>query len=285
MANLAVTSKGFSLPDLLKMENVKKRFAEVTGKNPAAFTSALLNVFNGNELLKRCEPNSILSAAVMAASLDLQINPSLSEAYIVPYGTKATFQVSVHGYVQLALRTGKYKRIHAGVIHEGEIRGINPLTGEFEIGEKISDEVVGYVAHFELINGFTKTLYMTKAEVESHAKEFSPSYSYDLKSGKQNSLWSKNFDKMATKTVLKLLLKKWGVKSVEMQTAIQADQSVVDKNSFTYVDNGGNSVERNTIDIPADEISDGEPEFVNDKTGEVLFAEENSSDTKINVPF
>ncbi len=88
---------------------------------------------------------------------------------------------------------------------------------------------------------------------------------------------------MATKTVLKLLLKKWGVKSVEMQTAIQADQSVVEKNSFTYVDNGGNSVERNTIDIPADEIT--EPEFVNDKTGEVLFAEENSSDTKINVPF
>lgn len=98
--------------------------------------------------MKKCEPNSILTAAVLIASLNLQVNPSFGEAYIVPFKGQATFQVGVHGYVQLALRTGQYKRLHAGVIHEGEIRGVNPLTGEFEIGEKNSDEVVGYVAHF-----------------------------------------------------------------------------------------------------------------------------------------
>ena len=249
---MAVTSKGHSLPELLKMENVKKRFMEVTGKNPSAFTSALLSVFNSNELLKKCEPNSILTAAVMAASLDLQINPSLSEAYIVPYGNKATFQMSVHGYVQLALRTGQYKRIHAGVIREGEIRGVNPLTGELELGEKISEEVVGYVAHFELVNGFEKTLYMTREEVEAHAREYSQSYGYDVRSGKQNSIWSKNFDKMATKTVLKMLLKKWGVKSVEMQTAIAADAAVIGKETFTYVDNGESEVSHAVFEVGTD---------------------------------
>lgn len=207
MANqsLARTVKGQTLPELLKTEVVQKRFSEVTGKNPAAFTSALMTVFNSNDLLRSCEPNSILTAAVLAASLNLQINPAFGQAYIVPFKGKATFQVGVHGYVQLALRTGQYKRLHAGVIHEGEIRGTNPLTGEFVIGEKISDEVVGYVAHFELVNGFTKTLFMTKAEIEEHAQNYSQSYQADKK--KTWSVWAKNFDKMATKTVLKLLLK------------------------------------------------------------------------------
>lgn len=221
---LARTSKGKTIADLLKSENVKKRVTELTGKNAAAFTSALMTVVNGNDLLKQCEPNSILTAAVLIASLNLQVNPSFGEAYIVPFKGKATFQVGVHGYVQLALRTGQYKKIHAGVIHDGEIRGVNPLTGEFEIGEKISDEVIGYVAHLELVNGFTKTLYMTKEDIEKHAQEYSQSYQADKK--KTWSIWAKSFDKMATKTVLKLLLKNWGVKSVELQQALQADFSV-----------------------------------------------------------
>ena len=229
---LAKTSGGKTINELLKTDAVQKRFIEVTGKNPAAFTSAVLNIVNGNKLLKDCEPNSILTAAVMAASLNLQINPSFGEAYIVPFKGQATFQVGYQGYVQLALRTGQYKKIHAGVIHEGEIRGVNPLTGEFVIGEKISDKVVGYVAHFELINGFSKTLYMTREEIENHAKNYSQSYQSDK--NKSWSIWAKNFDKMATKTVLKLLLKNWGVKSVEMQQALQADFGVVSKDNFTY---------------------------------------------------
>ena len=253
---LAKTSKGQTLPELLKMGAVKKRIKDVTGKNPAAVTSAALSVFNANDLLKQCEPNSILTAAVMAASLNLQINPSIGQAYIVPFKGKAIFQMGYRGYVALAHRTGQYKTIHAGVIHEGEIRGVNPLTGEFVLGEKISDEVVGYVAHFELVNGFTKTLYMTKAEIEEHAQNYSQSYQADKK--KNWSLWAKNFDKMATKTVLKMLLKNWGIMSVEMQQAIQADFSVISKENFTYPDNGNHIVPREEFTITSSE----ETEFV-----------------------
>ena len=279
---LARTAKGQTLPELLKMEAVKKRFSEVTGKNSAAFISALMSVFNGNDLLKQCEPNSILTAGVQAASCNLQINPSFGEAYIVPFKGQATFQVGVHGYVQLALRTGQYKTLHAGVIREGEIRGVNPLTGEFIIGEKISDEVIGYVAHLELVNGFTKTLYMTKAEVEEHAKNYSQSYQADKK--KTWSIWAKNFDKMATKTVLKLLLKNWGVKSVELQQALQADFSVVSKTKYTYPDNGNHSVRHEEFNITPseeteteEEVSDAEVPFevedVDEETGEILTQE------------
>lgn len=273
---MARTGRGMTLPELLKAEAVQKRITEVTRKNPAAFTSALMTVFNGNELLKKCEPNSILTAAVLIASLNLQVNPSFGEAYIVPFKDKATFQVGVHGYVQLALRTGQYKKIHAGVIHEGEIRGVNPLTGEFVVGEKISEEVVGYVAHFELINGFSKTLYMTKAEIEEHAQNYSQSYQADK--NKSWSIWAKNFDKMATKTVLKLLLKNWGVKSVEMQQAIQADFGVVSKDSFTYPDNGNHSVPREEFNITPSEdsevVEEDNPFADTDlETGEILKAE------------
>ena len=263
MANL-------SLSDLLKSEKVQKKFIDVTGKNPAAFTSAVMAVVNGNEQLQKCEPKSILSAAVCAAGLNLQIDPSHGQAYLVPFKGKATLQIGFRGYVQLALRTGQYKKLHAGVIREGEIRGINPLTGEFTLGEKISDEVIGYAAHFELVNGFSKTLYMTRAEVEEHAQNYSQTYAADK--NKSWSMWAKNFDQMAIKTVLKKLLKNWGILSVEMQTAIQADQSAVEKNTFTYVDNGGQSVPR---------IS--EPEFVNDATGKVLFEE--NTETAVSVPF
>ena len=267
---MAKTTNGYTLPDLLKMETIQKRFTEVTGKNPAAFTSALMTVFNGNDLLKKCEPNSILTAAVCIASLNLQVNPSFGEAYIVPFKGQATFQVGYQGYVQLALRTGQYRRLHAGVIHEGEIRGVNPLTGEFVLGEKISEEVVGYVAHFELVNGFSKTLYMTKAEIEEHAKNYSQSYQADK--NKSWSIWAKNFDKMATKTVLKLLLKNWGVKSAEMQQALQADFSVVSKDNFTYPDNNNNSVPREEFNITPSE----DTEFIEEKPAEEETAEEDN---------
>jgi len=283
MANeLARTAKGLTLPELLKTEAVQRRVSEVTGKNPAAFTSALMTAFNSNDLLKECEPNSILTAAVVAATLNLQINPSFGEAYLVPYKDKATFQVGVHGYVQLALRTGQYKRLHAGVIHDGEIRGVNPLTGEFVLGEKISEEVVGYVAHFELVNGFTKTLYMTKSEVEEHARKFSQSYQKDK--NQTWSIWAKNFDKMATKTVLKLLLKNWGVKSVEMQQAIQSDFGIIGKDSITYPDNGNHTVPREAFDVisseetaveenPQAEDEDNPFADTDPETGEILTAE------------
>lgn len=239
-----------NLPAMLNSETIKNRFNEVLGKNAAGFMSALLNIYQNNNMLQNCEPRSILGAAGLAATLNLSITPSLGQAYIVPFKGKATFQPGVRGLIQLAHRTGQYARLHAGKVCEGELRGFNPITGEPERGEKISDEVVGYVAYMRLVNGFEKTLFMTKAEIEAHAEKYSQSYGYDKKNGKKNSPWSTNFDEMAKKTVLKKLLRSWGVLSSDMATAIQADQSVVDKNTFTYIDNGGSVQNRDGLYLP-----------------------------------
>lgn len=287
MGNYAITKSGLTLPDLLKSEKIKKKISDVTGRNPAAFISTMLAAFNGSEQLQKCEPVSIFTAAITAAGLNLSVDPQQGQAYLVPFKDKATLQIGFRGYVQLALRTGQYKKIHAGVIREGEIRSVNPLTGEFVLGEKISNDIIGYAAHFELVNGFSKTLYMSKAEAEKHAQTYSQSYAADKK--RTWSMWAKNFDQMAVKTILKKLLKNWGILSVEMQTAIQADQSVVDKNFFTYVDNGNNKVSHDAIEVPNEEISSiqsNEPEFVNDDTGEVLFSEtEEKTPENIEAPF
>lgn len=154
--------------------------------------------------------------------------------------------------VQLAHRTGRYVALHAGKVYDGELRGFDPITGEPIVGEKISDEVVGYVAYMELVNGFHKTMYMTVAEIEAHAQTYSQSYRTDKQKGWKSSPWTTNFDAMARKTVLKRLLNTWGVLSADMAEAIQGDQSVVDKNTFTYVDNGGNVQTRSDIYTPED---------------------------------
>lgn len=257
------------LPALLKSDKIKTRFNEVLGKNAAPFMSALLTVYNGNDKLQECDGWSILGAAGLAATLNLSVTPSLGQAYIVPFKGKATFQVGVRGLVQLAHRTKQYAALHAGKVCDGEIAGFNPVTGEPIIGEKLSDEVVGYVAYMRLVNGFEKTVYMTKAEIEAHALKYSQSYGYDKRFGKKSSPWSTNFDTMASKTVLKRLLNAWGILSADMAEALQADQAVVDKQTVTYVDNGGNTQNRNEIFVS--EIDEPEPAMTFDaETGEVI---------------
>lgn len=265
-----------NLPAMLNSEAIKNRLNEVFGKNAGAVKSALLSIYNGNKQLQECDERSILGAVGFAGVLNLSITPSLGQAYIVPYKGKAQFQVGVRGYVQLAHRTGKYVALHAGKIYEGELSGFNPFTGEPERGGKISDEVVGYGAYMELTNGFHKFIYMTKAEIEAHAEKYSQSYRTDKNKGWNSSPWSTNFDAMANKTVLKKLLNTWGILSAEMAEALQGDQSVVDKDTFTYVDNGGNVQTRDGIythdDAPA--IAEPEPtidaDFVDADTGEVV---------------
>ena len=237
--------RALTLPEYLGTEKIKNRFAEVLGKNAASSMSALLNIYNSNNQLQQCDARSILGAAGLAATLN-------GQAYIVPFKGKAQFQVGTKGLVQLAHRTGKYVALHAGKVYEGEIKGFNPITGEPQLGEKMSDNVVGYVAYMRLNNGFEKTLYMSVAEIEEHAEKYSQSYSYDKRNKKSSSPWSTNFDAMASKTVLKKLLNTWGILSADMASAIQADQSVVDKNSFTYVDNGGNTQDRNSLYLSDD---------------------------------
>jgi len=261
-----------SLPALLERDKYKNRFNEILGKNAAGFMSALLNIYNSNKQLQECDPRSIVGAAGLAATLNLSITPTMGQAYVVPFKGKATFQVGVRGLVQLAHRTGKYAALHAGKVYEGELRGFNPITGEPITGEKLSDEVVGYVAYFRLNNGFEKTIYMTVKEIEEHAEKYSQSYGYDKKFGKKTSPWSTNFEAMASKTVLKKLLNTWGVLSADMVEAIQGDQSVVDKNIFTYVDNGGDVQKRDGIyshDENPPLLAEPAPDIADPVTGEV----------------
>lgn len=254
-----------NLPALMSKDSIKNRFNEILGKNSAAFMSTLLNIYNGNAQLQNCDARSILGAAGLAAVTNLSITPSLGQAYIVPFKGKATFQVGVRGLIQLAHRTKQYATLHAGKVYEGEFKGFNPLTGEPERGEKVSDNVVGYIAYMRLVNGFEKYLYMTVEELKEHAEKYSQSYFYDLRNNKKTSTWSTQFDAMASKTVLKRLLNHWGILSTDMVAAIQADQSVVDKNTFTYVDNKGDVQDRNTIMVLEDDglVSNAE-------TGEVI---------------
>ena len=257
------------LPALLETDAVKKRFVEVLGKNAHNFIQSLLTVYNGSEELKACSARSILAAAGFAATLNLSVSPALGHAYIIPYKGKAQFQLGWHGLVQLAHRSGKYLALNSGVVYDGEIRGVDCITGELIRGEKISDEIVGYSAYMRLTNGFEHSLFMTKAEIEAHALEYSQTYRADK--NKSWSTWAKHFDAMAKKTVLKLLLNRWGYMSADLRTAIQGDQAIITKSTFNYADNSGDTVQR-------EEFYDTEPETepapelerVDPETGEVL---------------
>ena len=231
-----------TLQQLLNSAGIKRRFEELLDTSAPSFISSILTIFRGNPKLQDCSPNSILSAAGIAAALKLPINPSLGFAHIVPYKGQATFQIGTKGFIQLAMRSGLYRTINSGAVREGQIKEIDFVTGEIIRGEKISDEVVGYVAYMELVNGFKKSLYMSNEELQSHAQKYSQSYAYDLRSGRKSSVWSTNFDAMAKKTVLKKLLSNFGVISIDQQslalsTALQADQAVITEEGFNYVDN------------------------------------------------
>lgn len=219
---------------MLNSENIKKKFRDVLGENAAGFMSSILVAVNSNPKLKSAEPMSVISAAAVAAALDLPINPSLAYAHIVPYKGVAQFQMGWKGYVQLAQRTGLYLTINVSRVCEGELISENPFTGEINLSNttRASDKVIGYVAYFRLLNGFEKYLYMTKDQCEKHGKRYSDSYKQDW------SWWQKDFDVMAMKTVMKALLSKWGPLSIKMQLALQADQSVIKEDgSCEYIDN------------------------------------------------
>lgn len=263
----------------LNNETVKKKFFEVLGKKANGFISSLVGLTNSTPALKEADPKTMLTAAMTAATLDLPINPNLGFAYIVPYRNRgvqqAQFQMGFKGYIQLAMRTGQYKTMNVSEVHEGEIESIDTFTGDIVRGERQSDKVVGYVAYFRLVNGFEKYLYMTKEEVEAHGKKYSQAY----RSGK-DCLWRSNFDAMAKKTVLKLLISKFGIMSIEMrgmEKALQADQAVIGKNDeYEYVDNPRNEVIEEAVVVE-------EGKVVNTETGEIVEsvenpAQENSAD-------
>ena len=266
-----------TLKSMINDERTKNKFKEMLGNKAAGFLTSLMNTTNGNAQLQQADPNSILKAGAIAATLDLPIDPNLGFAYIVPYKNtvkdkfgnvvetrnEAQFQMGWKGFYQLAMRTGQYKRINVTGLYEGQFEGYDPITDEliYNLDNKTSDEITHYIAYFKTLNGFEKYFVMSREEIEAHAKKFSKTYSY------KSSSWKTNFDAMAKKTVLKLLLSKYGMLSIEMQTAQKVDQAVikeVDKDDIEveYVDN-----EQNTTDISenANETPQGTEEVSADK--------------------
>lgn len=242
-----------TLKSMINDERTKNKFKEMLGNKAAGFLTSLINTTNGNAQLQTADPNSVLKAGAIAATLDLPIDPNLGFAYIVPYNNKgkneAQFQMGYKGFIQLAIRTGQYKRINVTELYEGQFESYDPITDElkYNLNNKISDEVTHYIAYFQTINGFEKYNVMSKEKVKEHAQKFSKTFSNRF------SPWQTNFNAMAEKTVLKLLLSKFGILSIEMQTAIKADQAViknVDKDNIEveYVDND-NNISDNSEDI------------------------------------
>ena len=202
----------------LKEDSIKEQFANALKESAPLFAASILDLYMGDPQLQKCDPNLVVVEALKAAVLRLPINKSLGFAYIVAYKGVPTFQLGYKGLVQLANRTGYYKYIHCGYIYDGEEVEENWLNGELtKSGVKISDEVVGYFAHFETINGLRKTIYRSKAEAEKHAGKYSSGYKFGL------DIWKKETDKMHRKGVLRDLLSKWGMLSVEICNAVADD--------------------------------------------------------------
>lgn len=234
----------------MRSESVQKYIESLLGDRTGQFVTSVMSAVNANPMLKSCTPTSVLSAAITAASMDLPINANLGFAYIVPYNNKvkdeegkdrwemqAQFQMGYKGFIQLAQRSGQFKRINAAEVKEGELASSDRLSGELTF-EWIEDEekrnkakTIGYVGYFRMLNGFEKEYYMTIDEMKKHAKKYSQSYK------KGYGLWVDEFDVMAKKTVLKLLVSKYGALSTSLQKAVLADQAAVEEDGYKYLDN------------------------------------------------
>lgn len=219
-----VTLKGY-----FDKEACMKNLRAMLGQKAQGFATSVLSVVSNNKLLQNANAQSIYSSAMVAASLDLPINPNLGFAAIVPYGRQAQFQIMTKGLLQLAIRSGQYERVTNAIVHKGELVKYDPFRDEYEFDatKRESDEVIGFMAYFRTIGGYEKYFYMTKEEALAHGKRYSKSYS--------SGVWATDPDAMCLKTVLKLLLSKFGILSIEMQRAIKFDQGVV-KNDFTDIE-------------------------------------------------
>lgn len=225
-----------TVKSLLSQQNVKVKFEEILKERAAGFTANLAVMVNNSAALSKCDPMTVVSAAVVAASLNLPLDPNLGFAAVVPFGNQASFQIMYKGLIQLAMRSGQYQTINVTEVYEGEMTGENRVTGEytFDFSGKKSDKIVGYIAYFRLVNGFEKMEYWPVEKIEKHARRFSQTYK------KGYGQWKDDFEAMARKTVLKALLSKWGILSVEMQRAVKFDQGVVksvEDQDVEYMDN------------------------------------------------
>ena len=231
---VATQQNNMSLGELMHSPAVVGKLNEVWNSPQMAnsFMSSFISVANGNPQLRNAEPMSIIGAAMVAATMQLQVIPTLGQCYIIPYGKKAQFQVGYLGLLQLCQRSGQFKKILAAPVHEGEYVSGDEFDEEyvFDKKQKKSDKVIGYMAKFELLNGFTKVAYWDIDKVKAHATKFSQAFRAGF-----NSPWKSDFDAMAQKTVLKSILK-FAPKSIEMQNAVTFDQSVINTNTSDVQD-------------------------------------------------
>lgn len=218
------------------------------GKVGPRFISALVSAVQANPALQECTNSSLLNAALLGESLNLSPSPQLGQYYMVPYdnsnkGKEAQFQLGYKGYIQLAIRSGQYKKLNVLSIKEGELIRFDPLNEEIEVNLIQNEEqreaapTIGYYAMFEYTNGFRKAMYWSRAKMEAHAKKYSPGYKKDLVKGTSWTFWAKDFDAMAYKTMLRQLISKWGIMSIDLQDAIDSDMAVIrEDGSRDYVE-------------------------------------------------
>lgn len=233
----------------LATDAMKKKINEmVGGEKGQQFVTAIISAVSANPQLAECDNASIVSAALVGQALNLSPSPQLGQFYMVPFndnkrGCKvAQFQIGYKGYIQLAIRSGQYKKLNVLAIKKGELKKYDPLNEEIEVqlieDEEVreKEETIGYYAMFEYLNGFRKTLYWSKEKMEAHAIKYSMGY----RAKKGYTFWEKDFDGMAYKTMLRQLISKWGIMSIDltMQKALESDMAVINDNgSYDYVDN------------------------------------------------
>lgn len=266
--NSLVKSKKTNLTAYLTSDAVKSQINKVIGGNNGdRFVSSIISAVQANASLKDCTSPSIVSAALLGYSLKLSPSPQLGQYYLVPFYNRkkgvseAQFNLGYKGYIQLALRSGQYKKLNVLAIKEGELINYNPLDEEIEVKliddeeERENAKTIGYYAMFEYLNGFKKTMYWSKAKMESHALKYSQGY----KAKKGYTFWEKDFDSMAYKTMLRQLISKWGIMSIDMQSALDSDMGVIKEDgTVDYVDNvTEESVEDNVVaDTTTEEVKE-----------------------------
>ena len=248
--SLQKSQKRLGIGSYLTGDAVKQRIDQVIGgKDGQRFISAVVSAVQTNPALQECTNQSILSAALLGESLKLSPSPQLGQYYMVPFNDKergkvAQFQLGYKGYIQLAIRSGQYKKLNVLAIKAGERGKVDPLNEEIEVKliedeeQREAAETIGYYAMFEYTNGFRKALYWSKKKMEAHALKYSQGYKNDKKKGTAYTFWSKDFDGMAYKTMLRQLISKWGIMSIDMASAIDADMAVINEDGTKdYVDN------------------------------------------------
>lgn len=227
---------------ILDSASTQKLLRDSLKENAGAFTASVLELYKSDSKLQMCDAGAVFAECLKAVALKLPISKQLGFAYVVPYKrsvqneekkwievTEPQFQIGYKGMIQLCMRTGAYKYINADVVYKGEYQGTDKLTGYVDLnGKKISDDVIGYFAYIETISGFKKTVYWDRDKMEKHALQYSKAYKAFNAKKIKNTPWADNFDDMAIKTVLRNLLSKYGVMSVEMANALQSEDTPAD---------------------------------------------------------